>query len=79
MKFSAIQWIIITTMLLITVTIFATMNLAFSWVFYATVLGQVALVITVIKVLKDDYTTTKTFDDFYQDRPDLGRSDSGSN
>ncbi len=73
------QWIFITTTLLITVTIFATMNLAFSWVFYATVLGQVALVVTVIKVLKDDYTTTKTFDDFYEDRPDLGRSDTSTN
>jgi hypothetical protein len=25
------------------------------------------------KVLRDDYTTDKTFRDFYEDRPDLGR------
>lgn len=74
MKISAMQWVILTTIILITVTIFATMNLSFSWVFSITVLGQISLVITVIKVLKDDYTTTKTFDDFYEDYPSLGRS-----
>ena len=45
------------------------MDLAFNWVFYLTVLGQVALIITVYKVLRDDYTTEKTFKDYYEDRP----------
>lgn len=72
MKTSAIQWLACTTLLLVTVTIFATMNLSFSWVFYLTVLGQTMLVFTVYKVLKDDYETDKTFRDFYEDRPDLG-------
>lgn len=72
MKISAMQWLACTTLLLITVTIFATMNLSFSWVFYLTVLGQLMLVFTVYKVLKDDYKTDKTFRDFYEDRPDLG-------
>ncbi|RMB64095.1 hypothetical protein EAX61_01595 [Dokdonia sinensis] len=67
MKISAIQWVAITTLLLITVTIFATMNLAFSWVFYLTVLGQISVVIMVYRVLRDNYTTEKTFDDFYED------------
>ena len=72
MKISAMQWLACTTLLLITVTIFAMMNLSFSWVFYLTVLGQTMLVFTVYKVLKDDYKTDKTFRDFYEDRPDLG-------
>ncbi|MFC4634997.1 hypothetical protein ACFO3O_13835 [Dokdonia ponticola] len=73
MKISAMQWVVCTTLLLLTVTIFATMNLSFSWVFYLTVLGQLMLVFTVYKVLKDDYKTDKTFRDFYEDRPDLGQ------
>lgn len=72
MKISAMQWITCTTLLLITVTIFAAMNLSFNWVFYLTVLGQIMLVFTVYKVLKDDYTADKTFKDFYEDRPDVG-------
>ena len=75
MKITAMQWLAMTTLILITVTIFATMNLSFSWVFYLTVAGQALLVITVYKVLKDDYTTDKTFKDFYEDRPDLGSNE----
>lgn len=74
MKISAMHWIAITTLLLITVTIFATMNLAFSWVFYLTVLGQTSVVVMVYKVLRDNYTTDKTFEDMYEDRPDLGQN-----
>lgn len=74
MKISAMQWVTITTLLLITVTIFATMNLAFGLVFYLTVLGQISVVVMVYKVLRDDYTTDKTFKDFYKDRPKLGQN-----
>ena len=63
------DWLGLTTLVLVTVTLFAAMDLAFNWVFYLTVLGQVALIITVYKVLRDDYTTEKTFKDFYEDRP----------
>ncbi len=75
MKITAMQWLAMTTIILITVTIFATMNLSFSRVFYLTVAGQALLVVTVYKVLKDDYTTDKTFKDFYEDRPDLGSTE----
>jgi|TARA_R100000479_G_scaffold51000_3_gene24034 hypothetical protein len=74
MKISAISWLAITTCILLTVTIFSTMSLSFSWVFYLTVLGQVLLVYTVYKVLKDNYTTDKTFDDFYEDYP-IGKNE----
>jgi TRAP-type C4-dicarboxylate transport system permease small subunit len=74
MKIPAMYYLAFTTFILVTVTIFATMNISFSWVFYLTLIGQALLVFTVYKVLRDDYTTTKTFDDFYEDRPGLGRN-----
>ncbi|NAY90766.1 hypothetical protein GTQ34_02445 [Muricauda sp. JGD-17] len=69
MKITAMNWLVLTTLVLVTVTIFASMNLAFNWIFYLTVFGQVILIVTVYKVLKDDYTTDKTFEDFYEDHP----------
>jgi uncharacterized membrane protein YqjE len=74
MKTNAMFFLGLTTLILITVTIFATMNMSFSLVFFLVVLGQALLIFTVYKVLKDDYTTDKTFDDFYEDRPDLGKN-----
>ncbi len=73
MKISAITYLMTTTFLLITVTIFATMGFPFSWVFYLTVLGQILLIFSVIKVLKDKYSTGKTFEDFYEDSPINGK------
>ena len=69
MKLSAMSLLAITSLILLTVVIFSTMNLPFSWVFLLTTLGQILLVITVYRILRDDYTTDKTFDDFYEDNP----------
>ncbi|WP_179021095.1 hypothetical protein [Winogradskyella forsetii] len=69
MKSSPFPYIIITTLLLIMVTIMATLNFPFSWVFYLTVIGQIAVVVMVYKTLNDKYTTDKTFEHFYEDRP----------
>lgn len=73
MKLSAMTLLGITTLLLLTVVIFAAMDLPFSWVFYAICAGQLLWGYTVYKVLTDDYHTDKTFQDFYEDRPDLGK------
>ena len=73
MKPSAMTLLGITTFLLLTIVIFAAMNFPFSWVFYATCGGQILVVYSVYKVLVDDYHTDKTFQDFYEDRPDLGQ------
>lgn len=62
-------YVAITTLLLVTVTIMSVMNLPFNWVFYLTVIGQVFIVFMVYKVLTDDYTTDKTFEHFYEDKP----------
>jgi len=69
---TSMAWVGATTLLLLMVTIFASMNFGFSWVFYLTVTGQIFLVIMVLKVLQSPYSTDKTFDDFYEDRP-MGR------
>jgi len=69
MKNSAHFWVGITTLLLITVTIMSVMNFPFNWVFYCTVGGQILIVMMVYHVLRDNYTTRKTFDDFYEDNP----------
>lgn len=47
----------------------AAINFAFHWIFYLTVIGQILLVIMVYKILKDKYTTSKTFEHFYEDFP----------
>ncbi len=69
MKLNAISLLIITTLVLITVTIFAAMDFPFGWIFFLTLAGQMLLIYTVFRVLKDDYTTNKTFEDFYEDHP----------
>lgn len=68
MRNSAILFLIITTLVLVSVTVMSSLNVAFPWVFYLTCIGQVLLIITVYKVLTDKYSTEKTFDDWYEDR-----------
>lgn len=69
MNKSPLLYVAITTLLLITITIMCAMGFSFNWVFYLTVIGQILVVIMVYKVLTDNYTTTKTFEHFYEDRP----------
>ena len=69
MKDSPFPYVIITTLLLVTITVMSAMDFPFNWVFYLTVIGQVAVVMMVYKVLTDNYTTDKTFEYFYEDRP----------
>ena len=69
MNSSAMFWVGITTLVLVTVTIMASMGFPFNWVFYVTVLGQIMVVYMVYRVLTDNYQTDKTFEDFYEDRP----------
>ena len=64
----------VTTLLLITISILTSMNMPFKWVFYLVVIGQILVVLMVYRVLIDNYSTTKTFQDFYEDHP-LGREE----
>lgn len=69
MKSSLALSIAIPTVLIFLVAILASLNYNFSLIFFLTVVGQGFLVYMVIRVLKDNYTTEKTFEDFFEDRP----------
>ncbi len=72
MKLSAIFYITITTILLAAVATLVYYNVAYDIVFYTVLAGQAWWIFTVYKVLTDDYSTDKTFDDWYEDHP-IGR------
>lgn len=67
MKNIAMTLLVVTTLVLILVSVLASLNFSFELVFFLTVVGQAFLIFTVYKVLTDDYTTDKTFDDWYED------------
>jgi len=69
MKIPVMTFVAITTVLLILVTMLVSMGVSFGWIFWLTCLGQFMVVVMVYKVIKDDYTTEKTFKDFYEDFP----------
>lgn len=67
MKITSITYVVITTIILFGATIMAVLGASFGWVFLLTVISQILLVFTVLKVLKDNYTMDKTFEHFYED------------
>ena len=69
MRKTAIVWVMTTTAVLVMLAIMGAMNFPFNWVFYLTVIGQIMVIYMVYKVLTDNYTTEKTFEDFYEDHP----------
>lgn len=69
MKISAMTWVAITTLFLLMLTVAAALGSAFRWIFLATVAGQALVLIMVYKVLRDSWTTDKTFEDYYEDFP----------
>ncbi|WP_408034482.1 hypothetical protein [Tenacibaculum aestuarii] len=72
MKSSAMFLVLFTTVFLFVLTGLVFTKIGFSWVFILTVIGQLLVVLMVYKVLRDHYTTSKTFEDFYEDFP-IGR------
>lgn len=69
MKIPAMLYVVITILVLVTLIVMVAMEMPFNWVFYVTCLGQVFVVVMVYKVLRVQYTTDKTFEDFYEDHP----------
>jgi len=69
MKNTALRLVWASTFVLVVLTIMAQLNFPFSWIFFLTLFGQGLLIYTVYKVLTDNYTTDKTFDDWYEDHP----------
>ena len=74
-KDTSMLWVGLTTFMLLLVTLLASMNFRFTWVFFATIVGQGFLVLMVMRVLQSPYTTEKTFEDFYEDHPICNRED----
>ncbi len=74
MKTNGIFYLIVTTIVLVALTIMVFYDVPFSVIFYTTVGGQLLLIFTVYKVLTDDYSTKKTFEDWYEDYP-IGREE----
>lgn len=69
MKLTAHFYIIVTTLLLVTVAVMVFYNVAFPIVMTTVLIGQAWWIFTVFKVLQDKYSTDKTFDDWYEDYP----------
>lgn len=68
-------YVAVTTLMLVTLTIMVAMDLPFNSVFYLTCIGQIMAMTMVYKVLRDNYSTNKTFEDFYEDHPVGNRKD----
>ena len=69
MKPGMIFYILLSTSLLVIVAVMVFYELPFNWIFFTTLMGQISLLVMVYKILTDDYSTEKTFDDWYEDRP----------
>lgn len=69
MRYSVIFYIVITTLLLAGVAIMVFFNFRFDLVFYTVLFGQAWWILTVYKVLTDNYSTDKKFEDWYEDHP----------
>ncbi len=72
MRQSAIFYVVISTLLLAAIAVMVFYNLSYNLIFFTVLAGQAWWLLTVYKVLTDDYTTDKTFDDWYEDHP-IGR------
>lgn len=72
MRFSVTFYIGISTVLLVAVAMMVFYNFSFEAVFYTVLVGQAWWLLTVYKVLSDNYSTDKTFEDWYEDHP-IGR------
>lgn len=66
MKSPGIFFLVLTSILLVLVAIFSALNFPFPLVFYLVCLGKLLLIITVYKVLTDDYKPKMTFKEFYE-------------
>lgn len=69
MRQNAHIYVIISSLILALIAVMVFYNVSYPIVFYTVLFGQAFWIFTVYKVLTDDYTTEKTFDDWYEDHP----------
>ncbi len=67
MKSTGIGLLIFTSMVLVILSVLASLNFPFGLLFYIMCFGQILLLFTVYRILTDDYHTDKTFKDGYED------------
>jgi len=67
MKLTGIGILILTSVVLVTLSVLASLNFPFGLLFYLMCFGQLLLIFAVFKILTDDYHTDKTFKDGYED------------
>ncbi|GAB2764688.1 hypothetical protein [Salinimicrobium soli] len=72
MRIPVLFYIVISSILLAAVGIMVYYNVRYDVILYTVVAGQAWWLLTVYKVLTDNYSTEKTFDDWYEDHP-IGR------
>ena len=72
---STLKWVIIVASSLVAIYVIGILlNLPFEWVYTLYGLCVAAIIWMTLRILKDPYTTDKSFDDyFYQDPPDIRR------
>ena len=72
---SKLRWVIFAaTTVVVTYLIGILLNMPLQWVYGLYGLSVSALIWMTLRILKDPYSTEKSFDDyFYQDRPDIRR------
>ncbi|THD68122.1 hypothetical protein E7Z59_09700 [Robertkochia marina] len=61
--------VILVTLFLVLLTAFSQMDIRPDIIFFLMMLGQLLVIFMVYMVLTDNYTTTKTFEDWYEDHP----------
>ena len=69
MRISAHFYVIVASLLLVSVAVMVFYNVSYDIVFYTVIAGQAWWLLTVYKVITDNYSTDKTFDDWYEDHP----------
>ncbi|MCG9971909.1 hypothetical protein [Christiangramia crocea] len=69
MKSTGLKLLALTTFILVLLAVFSALGFSFPVVYFLMCAGQLLLIFTVYKILTEKYTTTKTFDDFYEDHP----------
>ncbi len=68
MKITGMGLLIATSIILVALTVLASLNFSFGILFYLMCFGQLLLIFTVYKILTDNYVTEKAFDDMYEDK-----------
>jgi hypothetical protein len=69
MKNFAVFSVVFTTVFLVVFTVFSQLDVSLRIMNALFISGNILVILMVYSVLKDKYTTTKTFKDWYEDKP----------